>query len=71
MAEWKRYKYVCTNPKCKAETTSVELGENRPIAMLQCTECKAGYGMELIEQVNSGKGMRLVSNEPIESWGMA
>jgi hypothetical protein len=71
LAIWKRYKYVCLAPKCKAETTSVELGDSKPIEMLQCPVCKAGYGMELVIQVSSGKGMRLVSHEPTEEWGTA
>lgn len=69
MALWRRYEYKCTRPKCQAKQTSVELDENKPIEILQCWSCRAGFGMDLLKQIATQTGAALVGNQPIDEWG--
>lgn len=55
-------KYVCTS--CKAEDHWKEEPNEIIPPVLNCWNCKAGYGMDIGSQLQNRKGMFPVDSEP-------
>lgn len=53
----KEVDYTCSNPKCKSTQTIRYFADDKILPVTCCVACKAGFGVELMQQIAGHKGM--------------
>lgn len=53
----KEVDYVCTNVKCKHTQTIRYFADDKILPVTCCVQCRAGFNMELMNQIAGHKGM--------------
>lgn len=59
-----RVRYVCTNPRCRAEDFGKYFDHERIVPYINCWQCGAGRGMQPDQMIQMNQGMKLEMPEP-------